>query len=105
MTQRHADELLAEFRLEVNRSQKTASESVACSHRERAVALALELDRWLVGGNTPPSDWCVALVRALASGDVSEAAVRTSADESNLENPVLGAACANQPLSTLPTPT
>lgn len=102
---RHADDLLAEFHLEVNYAEKTASETVACSHRERAVALALELDRWLTGGNEPPTNWCVAFVRALAAGDVSELAVRTSAAESSLENPPLGATCANQPLSTLPTPT
>lgn len=102
--QHHADELLYQLRLEVNRAEKTASDAVACSHRERAVALALELDRWVSGGNPPPADWCRGFLLGVATGDVSLTAVVTAADDPTEDAPLV-ATCSNQPLTALPDPT
>lgn len=100
-TPHHADDLLYQLRLQVNMADKAGSEAVACSHRERALAYAVELDRWLCGGNPPPADWCAGVLRALGDGTLSVAAVATAAASAVPEDAPLGATCANQPLTAL----
>lgn len=97
-----ADELLFQLRLEVNAAEHTGSEAVACQHRERALAYALELDRWLSGGNPPPTSWCAAFLTALTDGDVEPADVAVRAAETPHVDPPRDATCANQPLTAVP---
>lgn len=101
----HPDDLLFQFRLEVNRAGLTGSETVACQHRERALAYALELDRWLSGGNAPPTSWCAAFLAATSDGTVERGDVALRATVDATQHPatseLVADACANRPITAV----